>query len=98
MQIIYIYITDAPQSIESSALRNTFYSKNEYIYIYKRNTKKEKKNRAHVGSFSKVLVLPKLKSCFRFHTGNRADNRETLANIRFKLTVSQMRSQIKKNA
>ena len=27
-------ITDAPQSIESSALRITFYSKNEYIYIY----------------------------------------------------------------
>ena len=26
-------IADAPQSIESSALRNTFYSKNEYIYI-----------------------------------------------------------------
>ena len=31
----YIYIADAPQSIESSALRNTFYSNNEwYIYIY----------------------------------------------------------------
>ena len=27
-------IADAPQSIESSALRNTFYSKNKYIYIY----------------------------------------------------------------
>ena len=27
-------IADAPQSIESSALRNTFYSKNEFIYIY----------------------------------------------------------------
>ena len=27
-------IADAPQSIESSALQNTFYSKNEFIYIY----------------------------------------------------------------
>ena len=25
-------LADAPQSIESSALRNTFYSKNEFIY------------------------------------------------------------------
>ena len=27
-------IADAPQSIESSALRNTFYSKNEYVCMY----------------------------------------------------------------
>ena len=49
--------------------------------------KKEKTNQ--------FLVLPKLKSCFHLHTGNRADNREILTNIRFKLTVSQMRSQMK---
>ena len=29
-----LVIADVPQSIASSALRNTFYSKNEYIYIY----------------------------------------------------------------
>ena len=57
--------------------------------------KKEQKYRVHEGSFSKVLVLPKLKSCFRLHTCNREGNREILTNIRFKLTVSQMRSQIK---
>lgn len=54
---------------------------------------KEKKSSA-CGQFLKSLA--KLKSCFHFHTGNRADNREILTNIRFKLTVSQMRSQIKK--
>ena len=27
-------IADAPQSIESSALRNTFYSKNEFIFYF----------------------------------------------------------------
>ena len=57
--------------------------------------KKEKINQVHGGSFSKFLVLPKLKSCFHLHTGNRADNTEILTNIRFKLTVSQMRSQMK---
>ena len=30
-----LVIADVPQSIASSALRNTFYSKNEYIYIYR---------------------------------------------------------------
>ena len=31
-----LVIADVPQSIASSALRNTFYSKNEYIYIHTR--------------------------------------------------------------
>ena len=44
----YIYIADAPQSIESSALRNTFYSKNEFIYIY-----------IYIHSFTKRLTFQK---------------------------------------